>query len=102
MASVAPPSAPCVLERLSVATLLAITTDPPAQIDTANELDYRFLNRRIHDAGLLEKRPAYYALSITTNLVLWTFCLVVLFTVGSVWSQALAGAPPGIIPAHIR
>src|SRR5712664_2102150 len=101
MASVTPPSAPCVLERLSLATLLAITTDPTAQIDTANELDYRVLKRRIQDAGLLEKRPAYYALSITTNLVLWTFCLVVLFTVGSVWAQALAAAVLGIISGQL-
>jgi len=101
MASVTPPSARCVPERLSLATLLATTTDPTAHIDTANELDYRVLKRRIQDAGLLEKRPAYYALSITTNLVLWTFCLVVLFTVGSVWAQALAAAVLGIISGQL-
>src|SRR5258708_24386929 len=93
MASVTPPSARCVPERLSLATLLATTTDPTAHIDTANELDYRVLKRRIQDAGLLEKRPAYYALSITTNLVLWTFCLVVLLTLESTRLQSL---PPTI------
>jgi fatty acid desaturase len=55
-----------------------------------NERDYAVLKRRIQEAGLLEKRPAYYALSITTNAVLMTFCLVVLFTAGFVWLQALA------------
>ena len=42
------------------------------------------------EAGLLDKRPAYYALSITCNTVVMTFCLVALFTVGAVWAQALA------------
>src|SRR5260370_16678036 len=102
MASVTPPSARCALERLSLATLLATTTDPTSQIDTANELDYRVLKRRIQDAGLLEKRPAYYALSIATNLVLWTFCLVVLFTVGSVWAQPLAPPLLRITSRHLR
>ena len=41
-----------------------------------NEREYTILKRRIQDAGLLEKRPAYYALSITTNTVVLAFCLV--------------------------
>jgi fatty acid desaturase len=101
MASVMPPSARCHQEPLSLATLLATTTDPTKQIDTTNERDYAVLKRRIQDAGLLEKRPAYYALSITTNMVLWISCLVVLFTVGSVWAQALAAVVLGIISGQL-
>lgn len=54
-----------------------------------NERDYAVLKRRIQDAGLLKKRPSYYALSITTNVLIWTLCLVFVFAVGTVWGQAL-------------
>jgi len=76
--------------------LLAVELDSGTAA-VKNEREYTILKRRIQDAGLLEKRPAYYALSITTNMVLLTFCLVVLFTVGSVWGQALAAAGLGIV-----
>ncbi len=66
-----------------------------------NEREYTILKRRIQDAGLLEKRPGYYALSITTNLVLLTFCLVALFTVGSVWVQALAAVGLGLVSGQL-
>jgi fatty acid desaturase len=84
-----------------LATLLALTKDPTSQVDAPNERDYTVLKRRIQDAGLLEKRPAYYALSITTNLLLWSLCLVVLFTVGSIWWQALAAVVLGIISGQL-
>ncbi len=66
-----------------------------------NEREYTILKRRIQDAGLLEKRPAYYALSITTNMVLLTFCLVVLFTVGSIWGQALAAVGLALVSGQL-
>jgi fatty acid desaturase len=72
-----------------LATLLA-ETESGGQPDIKNEREYAILKRRIQDAGLLTKRPAYYALSITTNLVVWTLCLVLVFTIGTVWGQALA------------
>src|SRR6202171_4071781 len=97
MASVTPLSAPWGLEPLSLAILLATSPDPSTKIDAPNERDYTILKRRITDVGLLDKSPAYYALSITTNMILWTACLVVLFTVGSVWAQALAAVVLGII-----
>ncbi len=74
----------------SLATLLAAENEYGALPDLKNERDYAVLKRRIQDAGLLVKRPAYYALSITTNLALWTLCLVLVFTVGTIWGQALA------------
>jgi fatty acid desaturase len=73
-----------------LATLLAAENEYGALPDLKNERDYAVLKRRIQDAGLLVKRPAYYALSITTNLALWTLCLVLVFTVGTIWGQALA------------
>jgi fatty acid desaturase len=84
-----------------LATLLATTKDPAKPVDAPSERDYTLLKRRIHDAGLMDKRPAYYALSITTNLVLWCACLLVLFTVGSVWGQVLAAAVLGITSGQL-
>src|SRR5260370_18550289 len=85
--------------RLSmrVATQFAAVSESGGQVDLKNEPEYAILKRRIQDAGLLKKRPAYYALSITTNSVLLILCLVALFTVGSVWAQALAAAGLGIV-----
>ena len=84
-----------------MATLLATTSDSDGQTGIKNEREYSILKRRIQDAGLLEKRPAYYALSITTNLVLWTLCLVLLFTVGAVWAQALVAVALGIVSVQM-
>src|SRR5260370_29345095 len=89
MPLITPPSATL---SLPVATQFAAVSESGGQVDLKNEPEYAILKRRIQDAGLLKKRPAYYALSITTNSVLLIFCLVALFTVGSVWGQALAAA----------
>jgi len=93
MDSVMSPSATYV----HLATLLSAPQDPAVK----NEPDYTILKRRIQDAGLLEKRPAYYVLSITTNVVVWTFCLVLVFTVGAIWAQALAAVALGIVSVQL-
>jgi len=67
----------------------------------AHQNDYASLKRRIQDAGLLNKRRGYYALSISTNMVLLVGCLVVLFTVGTAWGQALAAIALGIISGQL-
>src|SRR5258708_25135934 len=82
---------------MPVATQFAVVSESGGQVDLKNEPEYAILKRRIQDAGLLKKRPAYYALSITTNSVLLILCLVALFTVRSVWAQALAAAGLGIV-----
>ncbi len=80
----------------------AIAAGPESDVAAiTGERDYTILKRRIQDAGLMEKRPAYYVLSITTNLVLFTLCLVVLFTVGLVWAQALAAAGLAIVSGQL-
>jgi len=66
-----------------------------------NERDYAVLKRRIQDAGLLKKRPSYYALSITTNVLLWTLCLVFVFAVGTVWGQALGAVGLAIMSVQL-
>jgi fatty acid desaturase len=69
--------------------------------DIKIEPEYAVLKRRIQEARLLEKRPTYYALSITTNMVVWAVCLVVVYTIGSVWGQALAAVALGIVSVQL-
>jgi fatty acid desaturase len=63
--------------------------------------DYAVLKRRIQEAGLMEKRPVFYAFSITTNLVLFFGCLTVLFIVKPLWAQALTAVFLGIISGQL-
>src|SRR5260370_8415690 len=86
---------------LPVVTQFAAVSESGGQVDLKNEAEYATLKRRVQDAGLLKKRPAYYALSITTNSVLLILCLVALFSVGSVWAQALAAAGLGIVSGQL-
>jgi fatty acid desaturase len=71
-------------------TLRAEVAEPQIDTSVANQRDYAALKRRIVDAGLLTKRPGYYFLSITTNLVLFAGCLILVFSLKAVWQQALA------------
>src|SRR6266849_456826 len=73
MPLITPPSATL---SLPVATQFAAVSESGGQLDLKNEPEYAILKRRIQDAGLLKKRPADYALSITTNSVLLILCLV--------------------------
>src|SRR5258708_14855665 len=86
---------------LPVASQFVVVSESGGQVDLKNEPEYATLKRRVQDAGLLKKRPAYYALSITTNSVLLILCLVALFSVGSVWAQALAAAGLGIVSGQL-
>ena len=49
----------------------------------------------------MQKRPSYYALSIATNMILWTLCLIVLFTIGSVWGQAITAVVLGLVSVQL-
>ena len=75
----------------------------PLAGETANagQRDYAVLKRRIQAAGLLDKRPEYYFLSITTNLVLFTGCLILLFTLKPVWAQALAAVGLALVSGQL-
>ncbi len=84
-----------------MATLITAETEAGSQPGVKNEREYAMLKRRIQDAGLLEKRPAYYVLSITTNVVAWTLCLVLVFTVGTIWGQALAAVGLGLLSVQL-
>ena len=88
------------VDQTALATLLA-ETESGGQPDVKNQHEYAILKRRIQDAGLLTKRPAYYALSITTNVVLWFLCLLLVFTVGTIWGQALAAVGLAVMSVQL-
>src|SRR5260370_36920361 len=97
---------PSVTLSLPVATQFAAVSESGGQVDLKNEPEYATLKRLVQDAGALKKRPAYYALSITTNSVLLILCLVAVFSVDSGWAQALAAAgiriAPGPLGFHVH
>jgi fatty acid desaturase len=74
-----------------------------AGVETADNVqpDYAVLKRRINDAGLMDKRPLFYAFSITTNLALFFGCIAVLFLVRQVWAQALTAVFLGLISGQL-
>ena len=80
---------------------LEAESESGSQPGIGNQPDYTALKRRIQEAGLLDKRPAYYVLSITCNTVVMIFCLVALFTVGAVWAQALAAVGLAIVSGQL-
>jgi fatty acid desaturase len=84
--------------------LQALLTDvsaPSVETPAPNQRDYAVLKRRIQEAGLLRKRPAYYFLSITTNTLLLAGCLLLLFTVKQVWAQALLAAALAVVSGQL-
>jgi len=87
--------------RGRLALLLTQLQEPRAESPATVERDYAVLKRLIQDAGLLDKRPEYYLLSITTNLVLFTGCLLLLFTVKIVWLQAVTAFGLGIVSGQL-
>jgi fatty acid desaturase len=88
-------------ELIGLQTLLTEVEEPRRDASVNNQADYTVLKRRIQTAGLLDKRPAYYLLSITTNFVLFAGCLILLFSVKPVWAQALAAIGLAIVSGQL-
>jgi fatty acid desaturase len=53
----------------------------------AHASDYTELARRVKAAGLLERRPVWYALRVTVLVALFAVGFVLLFTLGQTWWQ---------------
>jgi fatty acid desaturase len=81
--------------------VLLTQVSPPGEAVAVNQNDYAQLKRRISAAGLLDKKPGYYFLSIGTNLILLLGCLLVLFSVRVVWIQVLAAGGLGIMSGQL-
>jgi fatty acid desaturase len=63
--------------------------------------DYATLKRRIRDAGLLTKQPAYYVRVIAINLALLAGCGAVLALVRNPWVQAADAIVLGLISGQL-
>ncbi|TMG12200.1 MAG: acyl-CoA desaturase [Chloroflexi bacterium] len=70
---------------------------PPAQISSA----YAELKRRVEAAGLMQKRPGYYALMLVTNALFFGVCFWVLALVHSWWATALVAAVLGFASGQL-
>jgi fatty acid desaturase len=81
---------------------LSIEVSPRAgEAAPSLQTDYAVLKRRVQEAGLLDKVPGYYFLSITTNMVLFIGSLVLVFSVGPVWAKALAAVGLGLASGQL-
>ncbi|MEU4427392.1 acyl-CoA desaturase [Actinoplanes sp. NPDC024001] len=63
--------------------------------------DFAALNRRITDAGLLERRPAYYAVRMTVVGVMFAAAWATVFLVGSSWWQPAVAGLMGVTFAQV-
>ena len=81
--------------------LLTNVSAVTAEITAPSQNDYAALKKLVQDAGLLQKRPAYYFVSIATNSLLLVACLLLLFTVKQVWAQALLAVALGVVSGQL-
>jgi fatty acid desaturase len=63
--------------------------------------DYAGLSRRIRQTGLLDRRPAYYAVKILLNAILLAAGWTVVVLLGDSWYQLLAAAWLAVISGQI-
>src|SRR5450755_782839 len=59
---------------------------------TASGSDYAELSRAVRGAGLLRRRPTYYSIKITVNLLLFVGGWTVFALLGRSWWQLLVAA----------
>jgi fatty acid desaturase len=62
---------------------------------------YAELKSRVEAAGLMSKRPGYYALMLITNAMLFGGTLWILMLVHSVWATALIAATLGVVSGQL-
>ncbi|MCZ6872567.1 MAG: fatty acid desaturase [bacterium] len=64
-------------------------------------IEYNELRTLITQAGLLERRPVYYAVKVLYTLVLLGISLAILILVDNLWFQLLNAVFLGVVFAHI-
>lgn len=67
----------------------------------AGPSDYAVLKRRVREAGLLEKQPAYYVRVITLNAILIAACCAVLVVFRNPWIQAADAVVLGLVSGQL-
>jgi fatty acid desaturase len=77
------------------ATSSAENAEPPLRSD------YALLKLRVKGAGLLDKQPWYYAMSITANLGMLAVCLLLLVLLKNPWLIALDAVGLGLVSGQL-
>jgi fatty acid desaturase len=72
-----------------------------ASLRRAAPSDYAVLKRRIREAGLLDKQPAYYVRLIVVNAILFAACCAVLVLFRNPWIQALDAIFLGLVSGQL-
>ena len=92
------------MTTLTQARLAAEPTDPTdssGPLVASPSLDYAVLKRRVYEAGLLRKQPAYYALVISANAAMLALCLLLLVVLQNPWLKALDAAGLGLVSGQL-
>ncbi|WP_328478563.1 acyl-CoA desaturase [Actinoplanes sp. NBC_00393] len=63
--------------------------------------DFAVLNRRVTEAGLLERRPAHYAVRMTAVAVMFAAAWAAVFLIGSSWWQPAVAVLMGVVFAQV-
>jgi len=63
--------------------------------------DYALLKRRIQAAGLLDKRPGYYALLLSSNTLAFLVCFALLGLTHDIWLTALIAIALGVVSGQL-
>ena len=74
---------------------------PPVVRRSAGGSDFAALNRQVVQAGLLERRPAYYAVRITVVSVLLVAAWTAFGLVGASWWTLVVAGFLGLVFAHV-
>ncbi|MER6581897.1 acyl-CoA desaturase [Nonomuraea sp. NPDC001023] len=72
----------------------------PSVVDTRGS-DFARLARRISDAGLLDRRPVYYAVRLTVVVAAYLGCWALFAWVGDSWWQLLVAVALAVVFAQI-
>jgi fatty acid desaturase len=77
------------------------SADAGGEENTSRGSDYAVLARQVRQAGMLERRPAYYSMKIAVNLAMLALAGTALVMLGRSWWQMLVAAFLGIVFTQI-
>ncbi|HEV3235097.1 MAG TPA: acyl-CoA desaturase [Candidatus Dormibacteraeota bacterium] len=81
--------------------LIELVPPQPVALSAVGESDYAVLKKRVQAAGLLRKRPGYYAIVISANAALVALGVAVLVLVHNPWLRVLDAAFLGLVSGQL-
>jgi fatty acid desaturase len=70
---------------------------PAGRAQSSHASDYSALSRAVKEAGLLKRRPGWYAMRVVVLLTLFAIGFTLLFTLGHTWWQLVVAVYFGIV-----